>query len=981
MPDTEEQPEPKRRRRPRRRSRRGAAQPAANIPEDIKVKSGEMTWASSTFRVTDRIQDVRADKLGSPPRMALKAGESLVCVQKDRGSDIVRLMVVPSTANVIESRELRESVGVIDGFRFRAFAYDEFEKIRHWRKFSPTNTVFIATRNKSDEGIMLEKTSEGFLAENRDVSKARFIEFYLHGATRRFHVFLYMSEEKTLSEALEKTLAFIGVAGYGSDFSRGKQKNVSKVFEEELSYVAAKRVPFGLATKRTLERAQEEWPKVSGGGNPTELKALSFLRTESLRTLANVYNISYDQTSVGTRALFVMEDEVNDRQQREITTPGYVTSPDDAMVFASAIATALDAYATAGKHPESDVYGCVMRSVRNWVRREGTVFNKPSPTQMHVRNLSEVEFNDLSVLIQYAPWLVWWIQGRHPEKGALRFESNAATLADAFLLARPARGYRSTGDTSFTGVAVNPRQMQSICRLKDATIDARLWDRVSHAATQAWSDPSVLDNPELGEFSKLLQDSIRHRELDPATKDVLVRWDISADNKQVVLVNRTDTDLEILIGDDTIVLGPRTLDDPTGTGWVSAPIQLTDSVFSFRVNGRAPVSLRVPDAIPILPFTETLIREQTPLFMGREMEIERIFDQAQPGSTMRIPILIWGNRRAGKTTMAWQAMDRAENQGLLHAKVFFDVYKVVGEKKDKHVQRELTKKINAELKDLPDIELPELSDDFLAYLDELDEALAGRTIGIILDEFDTLFWRDPESPIFKLVRRMSGISFRNIVLIGTTQRFSAKEAVLKDWIMIQCPSSLTWKDAIGFFSGNLTEPEGELILNRLTVLPDQLTADVVGRIGYRPYLWSKTYSRLSRNLKVSRDQGNGTVFPTSQTIEDNIRKAVDSEPIFLLPFMSTKNIPVKDILREDRFSLDEKRLLAAIVDSPDMVIHRRDVPDHGGYTALSELIEREVVEACTENTDMYRISLPVLAEHLQDNIIKLYSVIEQDSRV
>lgn len=973
--------EPKRRRRRRRGRGKSTVQAMVDsLPEGIRNKSGEMARTSLTFRVTDRNENVRADKLGAPPRITLNMGEALICAQEDRGSDIVRLLVVPSTANVIEARELRESVGVIDGFKYRAFAHDEFEKIRHWRKFAPTNTAFITSKTKSDESILLEVTHEGFLANNRDISRARFIEFYLHGSTHRFHIFLYAGEEKTLSTVLEKALAFIEVTGYASEFPGGQQKNSLRVFEEQLNYVAAKRVPFGLATKRTLDRAYEEWPKVSGGGNPNELKGLSFLRTEPLKTLASAYNISCDQVSVGTRALFVMEDEVNDRFQRELTTPGYVTSPDDALVFASAMATALDAYATAGKHPESDVYGCIMRSVRNWIRREGIVLNRPSPTQIHVRNLSDLEFDDLSTLIQYAPWLVWWIQGRHPEKGALRFESNAATLADAFLLARPARSYKSTDGTSFTGVAVNPRQMQSICRVKGTTIDGRLWEKISHAATQAWSDPSVLENPELEEFAELLQDSISHRKLDPATKDILVRWDLSSDTRQVVLVNKGNNVLTVAVGEDTITLDPSSKEDPTNTRWVSQPIQLTGPSFSFRVGNRMPVSLRVPDAVPILPFTETLIREQTPLFMGRETEIERIFDQAQPDSTMRIPILIWGNRRAGKTTMAWQAMDRAETQGLLHAKVFFDVYKVVGEKKDKHVQRELTKKINSELKDLSDIQLPEPSDDFLEYLDELDDALAGRTIGIILDEFDTLFWRDSDSPIFKLVRRMSGISFKNIVLIGTTQRFSAKEAVLKDWIMIQCPSSLTWKDAIGFFSGNLTESEKELVLNRLTVLPDQLVEDVAGRIGYRPYLWSKTYSRLSRNLKVSRDKGKGTVFPTTQTIEEMIRKAVDSEPIFLLPFMSTKNIPTKDILREDRFSLEEKQLLAAIVENDEMTIHRKDVPGHGGYTALSELIEREVVEPCVEDPDVYRISIPVLAEHLRDNIIKLYSVIEQDSR-
>jgi hypothetical protein len=246
------------------------------------------------------------------------------------------------------------------------------------------------------------------------------------------------------------------------------------------------------------------------------------------------------------------------------------------------------------------------------------------------------------------------------------------------------------------------------------------------------------------------------------------------------------------------------------------------------------------------PSSPTGVDLDASVFRGRDEQLARLSNLLALQGQTRPGALIWGPRRAGKTTLAYRAAKIAEEQNLSSGSVYIDVgalldpthldtypeslWRVVRYKVGRvHSGLETTVAATADVVEL---------------LVVLDDALAGHgPLVIVLDELDTLIVQDSESAPHRLAQRLGSLMLRNVQLIATVQRFHRDAVQFKGWPAIECPADLAWGDAVTYFFPRLfsrAQRTSVEAIRGLTVTPAVFRDIILPRIGLRPYFWDSS---------------------------------------------------------------------------------------------------------------------------------------------
>ncbi len=445
---------------------------------------------------------------------------------------------------------------------------------------------------------------------------------------------------------------------------------------------------------------------------------------------------------------------------------------------------------------------------------------------------------------------------------------------------------------------------------------------------------------------------------------------------QAVAIN-TDpsTGMRVTIGTEQgFELAPCTTTHSESWRYASPMFPFNDEIIVASV-GDEQVRLEVPERPGIdLDSAASNVTIALPMFRGRTRELAAINHAAIDAAPhARKPVVIFGNRRAGKTTLAHRALRAAADKGTICARLTIDVVDGVGADGttgadlSARLASKLTRALRRELKK-QDVELPDLGseiDDFVDLLVELDEAWdpAVPPLGLLLDELDSLFYDREDGPVYALAARLGNIGLRNIALLGTVQRHGHEANVLKEWHAVSCPATLTWKDAVEYFCGFLVEESKNptvVVPYRPVVPPGLLNSQVVARLGLRPYFWGQLFTRLESEASVSGQ---------SLMDEDPIRRAIDeiveNDTMLALFDQRETGLPVREARRQDVFSDIELALLAefACATADHVDLHRvKKVLGVDAERAIGGLTEREMLTR--QGTNLV-LAPPIFLERLR----------------
>lgn len=370
------------------------------------------------------------------------------------------------------------------------------------------------------------------------------------------------------------------------------------------------------------------------------------------------------------------------------------------------------------------------------------------------------------------------------------------------------------------------------------------------------------------------------------------------------------------------------------------------------------------------------------MFVGRGDILSQITDLVAGDHGLEPqPVLLRGNRRVGKSTLARVAIRNGMDQGRLlgtDAKkvLFVDISsKIIGEAGIKEASKDLAKSIARwcesnipELKGM-DAHREQEKNYFTSLVhvfDWVDDYLDTRTtvpLGMVLDEFDGLM-RLVGTADFDSVISLGKRRWQNVSFVATTQRWSYGYAP-KEWAVFRVPGILTFDDLLQYFapysSGAATDLSMPLDpLGRIVLTPAALV-ELWRATDGRPYLWAQVHKFLARRRGQSRI---ADVPEVVQAID-----AVAADDAFLAEFRNSDRRSLQSILTagsdaslagsrsginslvEDTISVEEADALMLFVDKTSVAKSRIE-PE-----VLAHLIDRELVHVGPDDQAVLRGSI------------------------
>lgn len=415
-------------------------------------------------------------------------------------------------------------------------------------------------------------------------------------------------------------------------------------------------------------------------------------------------------------------------------------------------------------------------------------------------------------------------------------------------------------------------------------------------------------------------------------------------------------------------IGPRAIGTPDVTDYVLGPVFVpAEDSSTVRVGSESlTIASRLRGSINVSQATTEWLTPQ--LFRGRNRELARLLTPMAMPSGPRIPSAIYGTRRAGKTTLAIHACRTGLDSELLGGWFKLDMSTVhrAGASDEAgylaQVSAELAQQASAAL----GIGNLRPQDDPIAVLRELDQEVGsnGRPVGIVLDEFDFLLSRSPQSMLQVLASRLGAMHWENLVVIATVQRFYQRASELKNWSLIQCPPDLSWEAGVTYFCEylDLERLSGSPIVpvQSPVVTPAIFRERVASRVGYRPYFWGQLRARLEGALVVDRER---SAFPDGLLVSQTIDQVVVEDTYLALPIQPTPGLSPSECRRRDLFSEDEKRVLACLVFEDGGSVSLERAAQVGGSEAVQELLERAYLVESADET--LTTAIPIFLEALR----------------
>lgn len=576
-------------------------------------------------------------------------------------------------------------------------------------------------------------------------------------------------------------------------------------------------------------------------------------------------------------------------------------------------------------------------------------------------------------LARRAPWLWWFAESEPGPADGVHVTPDA--LVDLLVALRPqqvpAQGQAAADITVRVGPL--PARFLDLYRPAVAGLSEPLVDALAAALGPLQHDPArsarmvqTLDLP------PALAEAVRNRvaaEIEHRTTAehlLVVRVDAAA----VLLVNLSPRHgLDVRVAGDALRLPPFAVEQSGAAGYCVGP-RPVPAESTVDVGDRV-VRLDVP-LVPLAEGTNvTLPALPADLFRGRGEQLARL-RRAVGGSGPRAGSLIFGTRRAGKSTLAYQAAQDPRLRGHL----WIDLSNTPSSVRDfagwnRAVCRMLARQTRRRLG-----LTAEPADDLVEALADLDDALdGGAPVAVVLDELDVLLLPEQGSDGRRTAERLGSAHWHNLVLIGTVQRFHRSVHEFKTWQSIECPADLAWADGVTYFLGPLADrsagPRVEW-LRRAGVTPQQFGAEIVPRIGLRPYFWARLRDTLEGHVY---DDRSGSRLIDTDTLRRCLRVLVVEDPHLNAVLDDGAELDLAERRRRDLFGVDERRILARFAAMPatGQQLRVAEAVHAGGEEALGELIDREYLRYTRDGTQVV-VAAPIYHEFLRARVTDLLAV-------
>jgi hypothetical protein len=577
-------------------------------------------------------------------------------------------------------------------------------------------------------------------------------------------------------------------------------------------------------------------------------------------------------------------------------------------------------------------------------------------------------------LTRRAPWL-WWFAD--PVLGPARgVHLTAAAIVDLLVILRPKQVPVLATPEVQVQVQPLPARFLQLYRPALAGVSAAALDALADALSPLQHDPAhsarmvqALELPP--ELAAAVQErvtaEIEHRT--SAEHLLVVRVDGRA-AAQVLLVNLSPRHgLDVRVAGDAVRLPPFAVEQPGAFGYCHGPaavppettVEVGDRVVPLDVP-RVPLDTGTNVTLPALP---------ADLFRGRDEQLARL-RRVIGGSGPRAGSLVFGTRRAGKSTLAYQAAQDPRLRGHL----WIDLSNTPSSVRDftgwnhaicRTLARLARRRLGVTL---------EGTDDLVDALMDLDDSLdGGPPVAVVLDELDVLLLPEQGSDGRRAAGRLGNVHWHNLVLIGTVQRFHRSVHEFKTWQSIECPADLSWADGVTYFLGPLADrsagPRVEW-LRRAGVTPQQFAAEIVPRIGLRPYFWARLRDTLEGHVYDDRA---GSRLVDTEALRRYLRTLVVEDPHLNAVLDDGTELDPPERRRRDLFGAGERRILArfAVMPETGQQLRVSEAVSAGGEEALGELIDREYLCYSRDRTHVVT-AVPIYHEFLRTRVTDLFAV-------
>ncbi|THA29831.1 hypothetical protein [Streptomyces sp. A1547] len=667
-------------------------------------------------------------------------------------------------------------------------------------------------------------------------------------------------------------------------------------------------------------------------------------------------------------ALLVMERELEKRFTRPRTA--------DAGVFADALTTYLLALNQASPETAPWAWQRIIRYTREYLMGR-RLRQTRSPSITSVPGSARTLWEELA---QRMPWIRWLAEPSLDPKGGIAL--SPAGLVDLLVLLRPRQTpvvsdqRRHSPDTGVRIQTLSGR-FTRLYQIADPALTPPLLDSLAKALSPLLHDPALsgrmvqaLTLPPKVRAAVEERVAAEIKDETAAEHLLAVRVDDHESPKALLVNLSPHTGLYLHLDGEPTRLATCAIEQEGAFNYCTSPVPISPD--SRALLGSHQVSL---DAAPVPLATGTnvtLPALPADLFRGREQQLARL-SRITGGSGPRAGSLVFGTRRAGKSSLAYQAGQDPRLRGQLWIDMSNTRKKVHDFAEwNRAICRVLAVQARRHLRITLDTE----GTDLVELLTDLDQACdGGAPVAVVLDELDVLLLPEQGSDGRRTAGRLGSLVCRNLVLIGTVQRFHRSVHELKTWQSVECPADLSWADGITYFLGPLADrtagPRVEW-LRRAGVTPRHFATEIVPRIGLRPYFWARLRNDLEGHI---HDDRTGSRLITGSDLRHHLDRLVSEDPHLNMVIDDGVELDPDERRRRDLFSVEERRILAlfAVMPATRKTLPATEALRVGGEAAVNELIDRAYL-SYVHGRDQLCTAVPIYHTFLRARATDLLAV-------
>jgi hypothetical protein len=394
------------------------------------------------------------------------------------------------------------------------------------------------------------------------------------------------------------------------------------------------------------------------------------------------------------------------------------------------------------------------------------------------------------------------------------------------------------------------------------------------------------------------------------------------------------------------------------------------------------IAVPVPDSAERVPLGVTNLAG-TDLFQGRHAELKVLEDCLTPSvPSARKNVVIFGNRRAGKTTLATHFLRGAGSAMFGKGLVIECSGSLLGDGQDAPgaLGEAFARKLGVALRrpgaGVPDqlrsAILQELTRtrDFAQALDVVDELWEDTGLPpvlVLLDEFDTLLNHPGETGrrLTKFVATLGNQRYDHIGVTATVQRANYHLSLFKEWEPVRCTTVLTRQQGVDFFlppGWGIPAPDGGprvVTPNRPVLSPRAFQGLVEPALGLRPYFWARLLDLLNQALSTG---GSDRFIVSDEEVARCLATMSANDPYLSEMFSAAHDdLDESERMRQDIFSVPELNVLAEFAESNTSHLSRQHLEQSLGVQVAAigsqGLVDREWADFGKNRTVLLRGSV------------------------